>query len=402
MPPGTSTSARSRSSATAASYKFNSSGALLAFTPMVGEFRLAMDDVDGVLWAQETSGMLYGVNPATMKATPVVNLNTRWSATEPALDILKRQQVNLVMARPRYGDISIHSVDQGDLDILISGQATPGGDPFVARLRVRQQSQSTADLLVASIPLPDIITPPPLDAQPPGLAVAPDGTILTDLPKNVSGGISPFYLAGLNVDYPESGVGSPQFVQAADNSQVYSVGMAASSVPGGGFYVATVANGTGYGAGPAILHVDPSLGEVDRAIDLSSYGLGVTAPRDVAVGPGDSTLYVVMSSQILKVTTSNHAPVTLFNESFYLHHNPDVAAAVKAGYFASGYQHFLQFGVYEGRMGTPDWTPAIETAYLAANPDVNAAVKSGAIHSSYEHFFLFGQHENRSGAPLVS
>ncbi len=235
-------------------------------------------------------------------------MNNLWTATEPALNILTGKRVDLLMARPSYGDISVHYVDPGDFDIVVSGQATPGGDPFVARLRVRQQSQTSADILVASIPLPDIITPPPLDAQPPGLAADADGTVLTDLPKNVSGGISPFYLAGFKVNFPESGVGSPSFVQAAGTSQVYSVGMAASNVVGGGFYVATVANGTGVGAGPAILHVSASLGEVDRAIDLTGYGLGNTAPREVAVGPADNALYIVMTSQILKVTMSNHAP----------------------------------------------------------------------------------------------
>ncbi len=45
-------------------YKFNSAGVLLGFTPMVGKFRLAMDEGNGVLWAQEISGMLYAVNPA--------------------------------------------------------------------------------------------------------------------------------------------------------------------------------------------------------------------------------------------------------------------------------------------------------------------------------------------------
>lgn len=93
--------------------------------------------------------------------------------------------------------------------------------------------------------------------------------------------------------------------------------------------------------------------------------------------------------------------VHLFDEATYLARNPDVANAVALGEVASGYAHFLQYGVFEGRNGSPDWTSSIEATYLADNPDVNQAVMLGQLHSGYEHFFLYGQHENRPGAPLV-
>lgn len=94
--------------------------------------------------------------------------------------------------------------------------------------------------------------------------------------------------------------------------------------------------------------------------------------------------------------------VHLFDETIYLARYPDVAHAVALGQFASGYQHFLEFGAFEGRNGSPDWTPSVETAYLTANPDVSQAVTLGQLHSGYEHFFLYGQHENRPSAPLVA
>lgn len=94
--------------------------------------------------------------------------------------------------------------------------------------------------------------------------------------------------------------------------------------------------------------------------------------------------------------------VHLFDETVYLARYPDVAHAVQLGQFASGYQHFLEFGVFEGRSGSPDWTSSIEATYLSDNPDVSHAVSLGQFHSGYEHFFLYGQHENRPGAPLVA
>lgn len=46
-----------------------------------------------------------------------------------------------------------------------------------------------------------------------------------------------------------------------------------------------------------------------------------------------------------------------FNEAFYLHSYPDVANAVKLGYFASGGDHYLKHGKAEGRKFALD-TPA--------------------------------------------
>ena len=93
------------------------------------------------------------------------------------------------------------------------------------------------------------------------------------------------------------------------------------------------------------------------------------------------------------------SPLPFFNDSYYLAQNPDVAAAVKAGYFTSGYQHFLRFGQYEGRSPSPFFNDGY---YLAQNPDVAAAVKAGYFTSGYQHFLLFGQNEGRSPSPFFN
>lgn len=43
--------------------------------------------------------------------------------------------------------------------------------------------------------------------------------------------------------------------------------------------------------------------------------------------------------------------MTDFNETEYLSLYPDVAAAVKAGAFTSGYAHYVKYGLAEGRAG---------------------------------------------------
>jgi hypothetical protein len=86
------------------------------------------------------------------------------------------------------------------------------------------------------------------------------------------------------------------------------------------------------------------------------------------------------------------AGVLGFSDSYYLSQNPDVAAAVAAGAFASGYQHFTQHGAREGR--NPNNTFNSEY-YLIANPDVANAIASGLLSSAFEHYQSFGWSEGR-------
>ena len=46
-----------------------------------------------------------------------------------------------------------------------------------------------------------------------------------------------------------------------------------------------------------------------------------------------------------------------FDEQFYVAKNPDIAAAVAAGAIRSGKAHFIEFGYFENRAGSPDPSP---------------------------------------------
>lgn len=61
-----------------------------------------------------------------------------------------------------------------------------------------------------------------------------------------------------------------------------------------------------------------------------------------------------------------------FDEAFYFATYPDVAAAVHAGRFASGYEHFVAFGIKEGRLGANTRTAALH-AGAAGGLDAQAA-----------------------------
>lgn len=87
----------------------------------------------------------------------------------------------------------------------------------------------------------------------------------------------------------------------------------------------------------------------------------------------------------------------LFDETFYLSNNSDVENAIAAGAFNSGFEHFIDFGINEGR------DPSIlfnEDFYLAANPDVASAVSNGGFASGLAHYLNFGAFEGRDPSSL--
>ncbi|MBW4491638.1 MAG: hypothetical protein KME26_00715 [Oscillatoria princeps RMCB-10] len=88
----------------------------------------------------------------------------------------------------------------------------------------------------------------------------------------------------------------------------------------------------------------------------------------------------------------------IFDEAFYLKSYPDVEAAVKAGAFQSGLEHFQQFGLRENRvLVSPLYD---ERFYLQKNPGVAAAVAAGGFSSGLEHYILFGEAEGRAPSLL--
>lgn len=93
-----------------------------------------------------------------------------------------------------------------------------------------------------------------------------------------------------------------------------------------------------------------------------------------------------------------------FDPTFYENNNPDILKAVQAGSLGSDpnslYQHYLTYGLKEGRSGSAqDINPTTagynQTGYLNANPDVAKAVQAGTMNPM-EHFIQYGSTEGRS------
>lgn len=88
----------------------------------------------------------------------------------------------------------------------------------------------------------------------------------------------------------------------------------------------------------------------------------------------------------------------VFDEAFYLASYPDVRAAVAAGVYQSGLEHFQQFGLKESRVLVSKFYD--EQFYLNTYPDVAAAVGERSLGSGLEHFIQWGETEGRSPSAL--
>ncbi|GAN53466.1 glycosyltransferase [Tanticharoenia sakaeratensis] len=87
-------------------------------------------------------------------------------------------------------------------------------------------------------------------------------------------------------------------------------------------------------------------------------------------------------------------PNRLFDEGWYLAANPDVAAGVREGIFASGFQHYCESGF---RSRAPHWLFS-EQDYFTRNPDLTPhALDERGFHNGYDHFLKVGDREGRIG-----
>ena len=87
-----------------------------------------------------------------------------------------------------------------------------------------------------------------------------------------------------------------------------------------------------------------------------------------------------------------------YSEDFYLANNSELRSFIGPNApFKSGYQHFIQFGAKEGRFGTSFFEPE----YLKENPDIVPLVNSGVLRTGREHYFNFGKNEPSRSATFV-
>ena len=84
----------------------------------------------------------------------------------------------------------------------------------------------------------------------------------------------------------------------------------------------------------------------------------------------------------------DYSPV--FDATFYLENNPDVMQAT-GGNAAYAFQHFITYGMREGRIGSANFNI---NSYRNANADLRLIYESN-LPAYYVHFSLFGKNEGR-------
>jgi len=95
----------------------------------------------------------------------------------------------------------------------------------------------------------------------------------------------------------------------------------------------------------------------------------------------------------------NRPLLPFFDTQAYLTANSDVAGATTQPGWVSAWNHFVLFGILEGRSpnGTTGFTGLFDNAkYLSQNTDVATAVSNGAFRNGFEHYLLFGAKEGRA------
>jgi hypothetical protein len=91
------------------------------------------------------------------------------------------------------------------------------------------------------------------------------------------------------------------------------------------------------------------------------------------------------------------SPNVFFDEAWYLRRYPDVAEAVTAGHFRSGFDHYCRSGL---QARSPHWLFDI-SFYEAGSPDLSAAsLQAGGFINGYDHFLRVGSSEGRLAHPL--
>ncbi|MBN9561919.1 MAG: glycosyltransferase [Alphaproteobacteria bacterium] len=94
-----------------------------------------------------------------------------------------------------------------------------------------------------------------------------------------------------------------------------------------------------------------------------------------------------------------HSPNLLFDEAWYLQHHLGVAAAVEAGHFESGFDHYCLDG---HASFSPHWL-FDEALYRARYTDLgDVALAAGEFANGYDHFLKHGSREGRIGHILFS
>jgi hypothetical protein len=263
----------------------NGAGVYQIRTPGIAATKLAYDaSLDRVI-ALEENGFLTVFDANTGQTTGAANVKQIPIDTSAIVDISSGNIDNfgglIQPAFSSFGDIAVLN-GQGFTDLYIS--AISQAFPYVIRLRFLVNGGFDADVLVSSR-----ASAAPTDNIAPGIAVNPQGVVLTTLP--IAGNIGTFNVAvALPYDWDgqqRTGSFVPQVVLSG--AAVSSRGITADRT--GNFYIGTSAIGASFGgvSGSGILVLTPNA----QFSNFISFNQALSRVPDLAVSPQGDRLYAI-------------------------------------------------------------------------------------------------------------
>jgi len=107
------------------------------------------------------------------------------------------------------------------------------------------------------------------------------------------------------------------------------------------------------------------------------------------------TWHCALHHYLCNDTPGEFDPLPQFAETFYLAHNPGVAATIERGERRNGYAHFLLHGALELR--SPG--PGVDLRWYAAQPRVREDLAQGRASNAFEHWLLIGIPQGLASVP---
>ncbi len=256
---------------------------------------MAFDSELGVFWNLWPNGQVAFINSQNGQISPAMDIRQLNIDTSSVYDIetgMIRNFGDLIIPKNSfYGDIAV--LRRGEqIDVLVSALSV--SVPFVMRIRIVGDQVISAKALVSSLS-----TTAPNSNEPRGVAISPNGTVLTALPRQGLGLVIYDKAVTFSVDFPEKPdaaslprvrfTGSPDFV----GGEVDFTGNGMTSDSQGNFYVATGTLGSSLcGGSGELMIINPSFSR----LNCSQIGGVLTNSRDVAVDERLGVAYMTLST----------------------------------------------------------------------------------------------------------
>jgi hypothetical protein len=252
---------------------------------------LARDPVYGNIWELKSDGTILAINPSTGASGTILRLRSLQVDTSSIFDLATRRVSNFGgLIQPQsanYGDLAIVQRN-GVRYIFIAGLSSANTFPFVMRLRIQGNTIVEAKVVASS----RASTAGSVNLTR-GVAVNPQGTVLTTLPTATSSSGTFDVPVAFGADYnPRTGAGgSPRVV--LNGIDLASQGMTTDSA--GNFYVATNSVGSAALGTPGVgtlVVIPPALTSVRNGITLGGTGSSL---RDVTFDPTNGRVYTTLA-----------------------------------------------------------------------------------------------------------